>query len=143
VAVFAIAALVRRWLLAGVRLNLAFRVVVYFSEAMAAIALSVVASYFDVFKKSTYVPTGAYQPDWHVFFWASVWTAIASYYGVVKFAAIVTKESEESESRKLSVDLEKEKVAVFALTRQRDLLVRIGICAADGCQEDRTSLDNS
>jgi hypothetical protein len=92
---------------------------------MAAVALSVVASYFDVFKKSTYIPTGAYQPDWHVFFWASVWTAIASYYGVVKFAAIVTKESEESESRKLSVDLEKERAAVFALSRQRDLLVRI------------------
>src|SRR5687768_15652830 len=56
-------------LIGGVRENVGVRVVVYFSEAAAAIGLSVVASYFDVFKKSTYVPTSTYQLDWHVMFW--------------------------------------------------------------------------
>ena len=98
---------------------------VYLSEAFAAIALSFVASYFDVFKKSTYIPTPQYQPDWHVLFWAGTWAAIAGAYCAVKYVTIHTKEGEDFKSRTLAKDLEKEKVAVGALTRQRDLLVRI------------------
>jgi hypothetical protein len=123
--VFALGFLVRRNLLAEIKRNLATRIFIYFSEAMAAVALSVIASYFDVFKKSTYIPTDQYRPDWHVFFWASIWASIASYYAVVKLFGIVTKESEESESKRLSADLEKERAAILSLSRQRDVLVKI------------------
>lgn len=123
--VVAIATLIRKTIFTGIKRNLALRIFVYFSEAIAAIALSVVGSYFDVFRKGTYVPSSTYQPDWHVYFWASVWAGIASYYSVVKFSAVATKESEESENRKLTEDLEKERAAVISLGRQRDLLVRI------------------
>jgi len=62
---------VRTRLLKAVYENISIRVLVYLSEALAAVGLSFVASYFDVFKKSTYIPTPAYQPDWHVLFWAA------------------------------------------------------------------------
>jgi hypothetical protein len=120
-----IAFLAWKRLMAALRESVTIRVVVYFSEAAAAIVLSIVASYFDVFKKATYVPTAAYQPDWHVIFWAAVWSVIAGYYCVVKLGAITTKESEEFKSKKLTSDLEKERAAKDALTSQRDLLAKI------------------
>src|SRR5579872_900272 len=91
-AVAAISVLTWRFLLKGVRLNLGIRVAVYLSEAAAAVGLSLVVSYFDVFKKATYVPTPSYQPDWHVMFWASAWAALVAYYFIVKLAAIVRSE---------------------------------------------------
>ena len=93
------------------------------------IALSFVGSYFDVFRKTTYIPTLQYQPDWHVLFWASAWAAVAGAYCGVKYVAISSKEGEEFKSRKLTADLEKETAAVKALSRQRDLLVRIALFA--------------
>jgi hypothetical protein len=96
---FLLSVLVWRFLIRGVRANLGLRVAVYLSEAASAVGLSLVVSYFDVFKKATYVPTANYQPDWHVVFWASVLAALVAYYLVVKLTAIVTKESEESPSR--------------------------------------------
>lgn len=119
------ALLVWRFLLKGVRLNLGIRVVVYLSEAASAVGLSLVVTYFDVFKKATYVPTPSYQPDWHVPFWASVWAALVAYYLIVKLAAIVTKESEEFKSKELTAQLDRSKVAVASLGHQRDLLVKI------------------
>jgi hypothetical protein len=119
-------ALVWRFLIKGMRVNLGARVAVYLSEAAAAVGLSLVVSYFDVFKKATYVPTASYQPDWHVVFWASVWAALVAYYLVVKLTAIVTKEGEEFKSKELTLELEKTKVAVASLSRQRSLLVKIG-----------------
>jgi hypothetical protein len=123
VAIFAVC--VWRLLLKGVRANVGVRVVVYLSEAAAAVGLSLVLARFDVLKKVTYIPTAVYQPDWHVVFWASFWAALVAYYLVVKLVAIVTKESEEFRSKKLTSDLEKANVAVASLSRQRSLLVRI------------------
>jgi hypothetical protein len=120
-----ISILVWRFLLKGIRLNLGIRVMVYLSEAAAAVGLSLVATYFDIFKKATYVPTPGYAPDWHVPFWASIWAALVAYYLVVKLAAIVAKESEEFKSKELTSELGKVKVAVTSLGRQRTLLVKI------------------
>jgi hypothetical protein len=120
-----LAVLVWRYLVKGVRLNLGIRVAVYLSEAAAAVGLSLVATRFDIFKKATYTPTSLYEPDWHVVFWASFWAALVAYYLVVKLVAIVTKESEEFRSKQLTSDLEKTRVAMTALSRQRSLLVRI------------------
>src|ERR1700730_11978250 len=92
----------RNRLLDKLRNNLTVRILVYFSEAAAAVLLSVVASYFDVFKHSTYVPTAPYEPDWHVIFWGAAWFSVAAYYCVVKYLAIATKEGEESQSKRLS-----------------------------------------
>ncbi len=117
--------LIWRLLLKGVRVNLGVRVAVYLSEAASAVGLSLVLARFDVLKKATYIPTRAYQPDWHVIFWASFWAALVAYYLVVKLVAIVTKESEEFRSKKLTSDLEKANVAVASLSRQRGLLVRV------------------
>lgn len=123
--VVTISVFVWRYLVRGVRLNLGIRVVVYLSEAGAAVGLSLVVSYFDVFKKATYVPTPSYQPDWHVIFWASIWAALVAYYLIVKLTAIVTKESEEFKSKELTSELDRVKVAVASLGRQRSLLVKI------------------
>jgi hypothetical protein len=120
-----ISVLVWRLLLKGIRVNIGARVVVYLSEAASAVGLSLVVSYFDVFKKATYVPTPNYQPDWHVIFWASAWAALVAYYFVVKLAAIVTKESEEFKSKELTAELDKTRVAAASLGRQRGLLVKI------------------
>lgn len=120
-----IGVLVWRSLLRGVRVNIGVRVLVYLSEAASAVGLSLIVSYFDVFKKTTYVPTATYQPDWHVIFWASIWAALVAYYFVVKLTAIVTKESEEFKSKQLTTELDRVKVAVASLGRQRSLLVKI------------------
>ena len=120
-----ISVLVWRLLLKEVRVNLGVRVVVYLSEAAAAVGLSLVVTYFDIFKKSTYVPTSSYQPDWHVVFWASIWAALVAYYLAVKLTAIVTKESEEFRSKELTSELDRVKVAVASLGRQRSLLVKV------------------
>jgi hypothetical protein len=124
-AVVLISVLIWRSLVKGVRLNLGLRVIVYLSEAAAAVGLSLVASYFDIFKKVTYVPTPAYQPDWHVLFWAAVWAALVAYYLIVKLAAIVTKEGEEFKSKELSSELGRVKVAIASLERQRTFLVKV------------------
>jgi hypothetical protein len=94
-------------------------------EEAAAVGLSLVVSYFDAFKKATYVPTSSYQPDWHVPFWASIWAGLVAYYFVAKLAAIVTKEGEEFKSKEFSSELDRVKVAVASLGRQRSLLVKI------------------
>jgi hypothetical protein len=120
-----IAAVLWNVLLKRIRGNLAFRVIVYLSEAAVAVGLSLVASIFEIFRKPTYTPTPTYQPDWHVFFWASLWAAMASYYLAVKLTSITVKEGEEIASKKLAADLDKEKAASHSLVRQRDLLVRI------------------
>ena len=120
-----IAVLTWRVLLKGIRVNLGLRVMVYLSEAAAAVGLSLVATYFDIFKKSTYIPTPAYQPDWHVPFWMSVWAAIIAYYLIVKLAAIVTKESEESRSKQLSSERDRLTAAMATLERQRSFVVRM------------------
>jgi hypothetical protein len=124
-AVAILSLIVWRFLIRGVRISLGVRIVVYLSEAAAAVGLSLVVSYFDVFKKATYVPTQFYQPDWHVVFWASAWAALVAYYFVVKLAGIVTKESEEFKSKELTRELDKLRVAVNSLGRQRGLLVKI------------------
>jgi hypothetical protein len=120
-----LAVLVWRLLLKGVRVNLGIRAVVYLSEAAAAVGLSLVVSYFDIFKKATYVPTPSYEPDWHVFFWASAWAALVAYYFIVKLAGIVTKEGEEFKSKQLQSDLDKMSAALDSMGRQRSLLVKI------------------
>jgi len=124
-AVILVSVLIWRFLLKGVRVSLGVRVAVYLSEAASAVGLSLLVSYFDIFKKATYVPTPSYRPDWHVVFWASAWASLVAYYFVVKLVAIVTKESEEFKSRQLTSDLEKANVAVASLSRQRGLLVRV------------------
>jgi hypothetical protein len=124
-AVAVVALLIWRFLLKGVRVNLGVRVLVYFSEAAAAVGLSLVVTYFDVFKKTTYVPTPAYQPDWHVIFWASAWAALVAYYFTVKLVAILTKESEEFKSKELASELDRVKVAVASVARQRTFLVKV------------------
>src|SRR5579862_3522325 len=119
-----ISVLLWRSLLRGVRINLGVRVIVYLSEAASAVGLSLIVSYFDVFKKATYVPTPGYQPDWHVVFWASIWAALVAYYLIVKLTAIITKESEEFKSKELTSELDRVKVAVASLARQRSFLVK-------------------
>lgn len=120
-----IAVLFWRFLIKGIRLNLGLRIAVYLSEAASAIGLSLIATYFDIFKKSTYVPTSAYQPDWHVPFWMSMWAAMASYYLVVKLLGLVTKETEEVKSKKLTEERDRLSVAVASLERQRNFVVKV------------------
>src|ERR1700733_15792307 len=71
-------------ILAGARESLAKRILIYTAEAMTAVSISIVASAFDIFKKTTYTPTDKYQPDWHVIVWGSIWAVLAASYAVVK-----------------------------------------------------------
>lgn len=120
-----VAYLVRAYLSNHIRDSVSFRVILFITEPIVAVILSIVGSFFDIFKRSTYIPTATYQPDWHVVFWFGVWSILASYYLVVKILGISTKESEGFKSKELQRSLDLETAAKKSVTSQRDLLVRI------------------
>jgi len=105
--------------------SVSFRVILFVTEPISAVFLSIIGSFFDIFRRSTYIPTAEYQPDWHVVFWFTIWAILASYYLVVKILSISTKEFEGYRSKTLQKELTAETVAKKSLTVQRDLLVRI------------------
>jgi len=123
--IWIIAFVCRKSLITRTRDSAAFRIIVFITEPVVAVVLSVIGSFFDIFKRSTYIPTAQYQPDWHVVFWFCVWAALGAYYIGVKITSIVTKEGEEFKSKALTQDLEKERTAKLSLAGQRDLLVKI------------------
>lgn len=94
------------------------RISVYFTSVLAAALAAFIASYFDVFKKPTYIPTPQYRPDWHVLFWGATWAAVTAYYFASSFCAIATKESEEFKSKQLAVE-------IASIKGQRDVLAKI------------------
>jgi hypothetical protein len=116
-----------RWnrILAGARESLVKRILIYTAEAITAVAISIVASAFDIFKRTTYTPTPDYRPDWHVVVWGCIWAVLASCYAVAKLCSITTKEGEEFKSKSLAAELIREKAATAALARQRTLYVKI------------------
>jgi len=137
--VFVLAATRWGWLKNALRKNLRFRLVFFLVDPFFALILSALASYFDIFKPSTYSETATPLPDWHTIFWACVWSFLAAVYVVVKFAAVAHKEDEQTRSTALETDLEKERSAVVALQKQRDLLNLIlnFIRRTIGFKEDR------
>jgi len=109
--------------------SIPFRVTLFTSEWITAIVLSVITSFFNVFKSSTYVPTLQYQPDWHVIFWFSARSAVAAYYVAVKILSISTKEGEVFRSKILEGELKSEKAAKDSAVAQRDRHVNIAAFA--------------
>ena len=61
--VCAIGYIARNSLADRMRDSLSFRVILFITEPVAAVILSVVTSFFETFKRSTYIPTPEYRPD--------------------------------------------------------------------------------
>ena len=97
----------------------------FITEPIVAVLVSIVGSFFDVFKRLTYIPTPVYQPDWHVIFWFCVWAFLSAYYLVVTILRISTKENESFISKTLQNMLDVEKTAKESVVVQRNLLVKI------------------
>lgn len=106
--------------------NIRFRLLFFFFDPLSALILSALASYYDVFKPSTYAVTATSSPDWHTAFWAGVWTFLATIYVIAKLAAVAHKEGEELQSKILEGEIAKERTAKELLQQQRDQLLKVG-----------------
>jgi hypothetical protein len=112
-------------ILAYAEKRVVFRICFLLSGAAAAGVLSVLGSYFDIFKKSTYDPTSVSPPDWHTVVWVCVWSAIAGYCAFVSVFVTIRKESEVTRSQSLAIELTQNKAALSEIQRQRDLNAKI------------------
>lgn len=108
-----------------IRESVSFRIGLFVTGPIVAAVLSFLGSFFEIFRRATYIPTRDYQPDWHVIFWFCVWAILTAYFLIVTILGISTKESEIFRSKKLEAELTTEKTASSSFEKQRNLLVRI------------------